>query len=51
MAIIEALPNVDAPQIFGMDENVVFAFKEREGTELLGYMKSLQTQEKLVCTR
>ena len=49
--MIDHLPAVDEPQIFGMNENVVFAFKEREGMELLDQLSSMQTKKKFVRAR
>eukprot|EP00111_Clytia_hemisphaerica_P023720 TCONS_00069889-protein len=48
VTMIDQLPAVDEPQIFGMNENVVFAFKEREGVELLEQLSAMQSKKKFV---
>ena len=49
--MVDQLPTVDEPQIFGMNENVVFAFKEREGMELLEQLSAMQSKKKFVRAR
>jgi len=43
-AFIESLPNVDAPEIFGMHTNASISYQQNESTNLLKTMLNLQIQ-------
>ena len=49
--MIDGLPAVDSPRIFGMNENVVHAFKVKEGETLLEQLSSMRTRRNTVTVR
>jgi len=51
VVMIDRLPAVDSPRIFGMNENVVYAFKVKEGETLLEQLSSMQTRRNHVAVR